>query len=107
MTISSNSSNITHDQESLLQQIRLFSGLNEQELSSLEKGQEVRFNRGDKILAEGQHDTFYVVVEGKVDVILRDGAKESVLSTYDAGDHFGELPIILGWSDHKCVAFCC
>ena len=105
MTISSNSSNITHDQESLLHQIRLFSGLNEQELNSLEKGQEVWFNRGDKILAEGQHDTFYVVVEGKVDVILRDGAKESVLSTYDAGDHFGELPIILGWSDHKCAAF--
>lgn len=105
MTISRNSSNITHDQESLLHQIRLFSGLNEQELNSLEKGQEVWFNRGDKILAEGQHDTFYVVVEGKVDVILRDGAKESVLSTYDAGDHFGELPIILGWSDHQCAAF--
>jgi signal transduction histidine kinase len=105
MTISSNSSKITHDQEALLHQIRLFSGLNKQELNSLEKGQEVWFNRGDKILAEGQHDTFYVVVEGKVDVILRDGAKESVLSTYDAGDHFGELPIILGWSDHKCAAF--
>ena len=105
MTISSKNSNITHDKESLLHQIRLFSELNEQELNSLDKGQEVWFNRGDKILAEGQHDTFYVVVEGKVEVILRDGAKESVLSTYDAGDHFGELPIILGWSDHKCAAF--
>jgi signal transduction histidine kinase len=105
MANSSNSSKITHEQDALLHQIRLFSGLNEQELNSLEKGQEVWFNRGDKILAEGQHDTFYVVVEGKVDVILRDGAKESVLSTYDAGDHFGELPIILGWSDHKCAAF--
>lgn len=48
----------------------LFSGLNQEELNSLEKGQEVWFNRGDKICAEGQHDTFYVVVEGKVDVIL-------------------------------------
>jgi len=105
MVISSNSHNVTHDQEALLHQIRLFSGLNEQELNSLEKGQEVWFNRGDKILAEGQHDTFYVVVEGKVEITLRDGAKESVLSTYDAGDHFGELPIILGWSDHKCAAF--
>lgn len=105
MTFHPNSSEITHDQETLLHQIRLFSGLNEQELNSLEKGQEVWFNRGDKILAEGQHDTFYVVVEGKVEIILRDGAKESVLSTYDTGDHFGELPIILGWSDHKCAAF--
>ena len=53
MTISTNGSNITHDQEALLHQIRLFSELNEQELNSLEKGQEVWFNRGDKILAEG------------------------------------------------------
>lgn len=105
MTFHPNSSEITRDQEALLHQIRLFSGLNEQELDSLEKGEEIWVNRGDKILAEGQHDTFYVVVEGKVEIILRDGAKEAILSTYDAGEHFGELPIILGWSDHKCAAF--
>jgi signal transduction histidine kinase len=105
LTIRSNSGNFTHDQEALLHQIGLFSGLNQKELNSLEKGQEVWFNRGDKIFAEGQHDTFYVVVEGKVDVILRDGVKESVLTTYEAGDHFGELPIILEWSDHRCAAF--
>jgi signal transduction histidine kinase len=105
MTHNSNSNNLTHDQESLLHQIRLFSGLSEQELNSVEKGQEVWFNRGDKILAEGQDDTFYVIVEGKVEVILRDGAKESVLTSYNAGEHFGELPIILGWTEHKCAAF--
>ena len=105
MTHNSNSNNLTHDQESLLHQIRLFAGLSEQELNSVEKGQEVWFSRGDKILAEGQDDTFYVIVEGKVEVILRDGAKESVLTSYNAGEHFGELPIILGWTDHKCAAF--
>jgi signal transduction histidine kinase len=36
---------------------------------------------------------------------LRDGSKEAVLSSYDSGDHFGELPIILGWSDHTCAAY--
>jgi signal transduction histidine kinase len=104
MTISSKNSNITHDQEAL-RRIRLFSGLNDQELNSMEKGKEVWFERGDKILAEGEHDTFYVVLEGKVEIILRDGAKKIVLSTYDSGDHLGEAPIILGWSDHKCAAF--
>lgn len=104
MTIGSNTSNITPDQKDL-HQIRLFSGLTDQELNSLEKGREVWFEIGDKIIAEGEHDTFYVVLEGKVEIILRDGAKEAVLSTYDSGDHFGELPIILGWSDHKCAAF--
>ena len=40
-----------------------------------------------------------------MDVILRDGSKEAVLSSYDSGDHFGELPIILGWSEHTCAAY--
>ena len=105
MTINTNNNNMTHDREAFIHQIRLFSGLTDQELRSIEKGNEVWFEAGDKILAEGEHDTFYVVLDGKVEVILRDGSKEAVLSTYDSGDHFGELPIILGWSDHKCAAY--
>src|SRR6476660_7027168 len=100
-----NNNRMTHDHETFVHQIRLFSGLTSQELQSIQKGKEVWFDAGDKILAEGEHDTFYVVLDGKVDVILRDGSKEAVLSTYDSGDHFGELPIILGWSDHKCAAY--
>ena len=57
------------------------------------------------MLADGKHDTFYVVLEGKVDVILRDGTKEAVLSSFDLGEHFGELPIILGWSDHTLATY--
>ena len=62
MTISSKSSNITHDQEALFHQIRLFSGLSDKELNSLEKGKEEWFERGDKIIAEGENDAFYVVL---------------------------------------------
>ncbi|HET7390095.1 MAG TPA: ATP-binding protein [Nitrososphaeraceae archaeon] len=105
MTNNTNNNNMTHDSEAFIHQIRLFSGLTDQELRSIEKGKEVWFEAGDKILAEGEHDTFYVVLDGKVEVILRDGSKEAVLSTYNSGDHFGELPIILGWSDHKCAAY--
>ena len=101
----SNNSDITHDHETFLHQIRLFSGLTDQELKTIEKGEEVWFDAGDKILAEGEHDTFYVLLDGKVEVILRDESKEAGLSSYDSGDHFGELPIILGWSDHKCAAY--
>lgn len=100
-----NTSKLTHDHEAMLHQVKLFSGLSSQELDTLEKGKEVWFEAGDKILAEGEHETFYALLDGKVEVILRDGAKRSVLSTYESGDHFGELPIILGWSDHKCAAF--
>ena len=88
-----NNNRVTHDHEAFVHQIRLFSGLTSQELQSIHKGKEVWFEAGDKILAEGEHDTFYVVLDGKVDVILRDGFKEAVvLSTYNSGDHFGELP---------------
>src|SRR5687768_14052010 len=76
-----NNSNITSDHETFLHQIRLFSGLTDKELKSIEKGEEVWFEAGDKILAEGEHDIFYVLLDGKVDVILRDGSKEAVLSS--------------------------
>ncbi|HZD36991.1 MAG TPA: ATP-binding protein [Nitrososphaeraceae archaeon] len=107
MTINTdtNSSTLTHDHEAFIHQIRLFSGLTSQELESIDKGKEVWFEEGDKILAEGEHDTFYVLLDGKVEVILRDGSKEAVLSTYNPGDHFGELPIILGWTNHSCAAY--
>ena len=105
MTINTNNNNMTHDRESFIHQTRLFSGLTDQELRSIEKGKEVWFEAGDKIIAEGEHDTFYVLLDGKVEVILRDASKEAVLATFNSGDHFGELPIILGWSDHKCAAY--
>ena len=107
MTINTDGNNnmMTHDHEAFIHQIRLFSGLTSQELKSIDKGEEVWFEAGDKILAEGEHDTFYVLLDGKVEVILRDGSKEAVLSTYNPGDHFGELPIILGWTNHSCAAY--
>jgi signal transduction histidine kinase len=105
MNINANNNDITHDHETFLHQIRLFSGLTDQELKTIEKGEEVWFDAGDKILAEGEHDTFYVLLDGKVEVILRDESKEAVLSSYNSGDHFGELPIILGWSNHQCAAY--
>jgi CRP-like cAMP-binding protein len=79
MTINTNNNNnmMTHDHEAFIHQIRLFSGLTSQELKSIDKGKEVWFEAGDKILAEGEHDAFYVVLDGEVEVILRDGSKEA------------------------------
>ena len=78
MTINTDTNNniMTHDHEAFIHQIRLFSGLTSQELQSIDKGKEVWFEAGDKILAEGEHDTFYVVLDGKVEVILRDYQKK-------------------------------
>jgi signal transduction histidine kinase len=105
LTIAANDRYISHYPDALLHQIRLFSGLTEQDLKSIEKGEEIWFEAGDKIIAEGEHDTFYALLDGNVEVVMRDGSKEAVLYSFESGDHFGELPIILGWSDHKCAAY--
>jgi signal transduction histidine kinase len=100
-----NNSNIANDHETFLHQIRLFSGLTDQQLKSIEKGEEVWFEAGDKIIDEGEHGTFYALLDGKVEVILRDGSKEAVLYSFESGDHFGELPIILGRLDYTCAVY--
>src|SRR5215203_6264776 len=99
-----NNSNISSDY-GMLHQIRLFSGLTDQQLKSIEKGEELWFEAGDKIYAEGENNTFYVLLDGKADVILRDGSKEAVLFSFGSGDHFGELPIILGREDYACAVY--
>jgi hypothetical protein len=50
-----NNSNVTNDNEMMfLHRIRLFSGLSDQQLKSIEKGEEVWFEAEDKIIAEGK-----------------------------------------------------
>ena len=105
MTSNANDSDVNQDPKALLHQIKLFSELAGDDLKSIEKGEEVWFEAGDKIIDEGEHDTFYALLDGNVEVIMRDGSKEAVLYSFESGDHFGELPIILGWSDHKCAAY--
>ena len=51
-------------EEALFHQIRLFSGLSDKELNLLDKGKEEWFEKGDKIIAEGETDAFYVVLTG-------------------------------------------
>jgi signal-transduction protein with cAMP-binding, CBS, and nucleotidyltransferase domain len=55
----------TLDREAFIHQIRLFSGLTDQELRSIKMGKEVWFEAGDKIIAEGEHDAFYVILDGE------------------------------------------
>jgi signal transduction histidine kinase len=94
-----------HDYSFSLRKIPLFSQLNDDEIKCIEKGKEEEFEAGAKIVSEGQFDTFYVLLDGEIKVVMKDSAKETTLSTFKPGDHFGELPIILEWSEHKCSAY--
>ena len=77
MTNRSESNNLTRDREALFRQIRLFSGLSDKELNSLEKGKEEWYEKGNKIIAEGETHSFYVVLEGKVQIILKEAQRSS------------------------------
>jgi signal transduction histidine kinase len=100
-----NASTNTHDLNFSLRRIPLFSHLSDDEIKCIDKGKEIEFEAGAKIVSEGQFDTFYALLDGEVNVVMKDSAKETTLSTFKPGDHFGELPIILDWSEHKCSAY--
>ena len=95
----------TYDYRLSLRNIPLFSHLNDDEIKCIGKGKEEQFEAGAKIVSEGQFDTFYVLLDGEIKVVMKDSAKETTLSTFKPGDHFGELPIILEWSEHRCSAY--
>ena len=100
-----NASTNTHDPNFSLRRIPLFSHLSDDEIKCIDKGKEIEFEAGAIIVSEGQFDTFYALLDGEVNVVMKDSAKETTLSTFKPGDHFGELPIILDWSEHKCSAY--
>src|SRR5262245_1078522 len=100
-----NASTNTRDPNFSLRTIPLFSHLSDDEIKCIDKGKEIEFEAGAKIVSEGQFDTFYALLDGEVNVVMKDSAKETTLSTFKPGDHFGELPIILDWSEHKCSAY--
>ncbi|CAD8044455.1 unnamed protein product [Paramecium primaurelia] len=54
---------------------------------------EVKYNRGDKVIKQGeQGDTIYLIAEGELEA-YKDGQLEKVYA-YKSGDYFGELALL-------------
>jgi CRP-like cAMP-binding protein len=52
------------------------------------------YEDGEQIVREGETgDCMYVIQEGSVEVVRREGAKEVQLAVLNAGDFFGEMAI--------------
>lgn len=80
----------------MLQNISLFSGLNEQELKDLEANAITRsYPRNSMIIHEGDNsEALFVVVSGRVKAFLSDEkGKEIVLNNHGPGEYFGELAL--------------
>ena len=89
---------------SSLRSLPFFSDFSEEELKTLEPGKEIEFQSGELVIRPGQHDAFFVLIEGEVNVVFKTGPHETMLYNFKSGDYFGQVPILLEWSDHYCEA---
>ena len=87
-----------------LRSLPFFSDFSEAELETLEPGKEIEFQSGEVVIHPGEHDAFYVLIEGEVNVTMKTGPHETMLYNFKSGDYFGQIPILLEWSDHYCEA---
>ena len=80
-----------------LREIPLFSEMDEQEVAGIREIMDVmRFKAGQVIIREGETgDLFYVITEGRADVIIRDAdGSDVILHEAGPGDFFGELSML-------------
>ena len=68
-----------------LRSLGLFDGLTDDQLAELaEGGTEIRIEPGVVLFREGEHaDYWWVLIEGKIDLLRRAGAEETVVRTMD------------------------
>jgi len=77
-----------------LEEITLFKGMTKEDIDSIAASTVIRqFPKNTVIVSQGDEtDSFYVIMEGKVDVYLKnDKGKEIIINTLGAGEAFGEL----------------
>ena len=76
---------------------KMFSHLSEKEtIQMIDNMERINFSKGDIIFEEGDHgDWFYIIREGKVDVIKKKWFKNILLKELGSGEIFGEFALHL------------
>ncbi len=80
-----------------LQQIPLFSGLDETERTALcSHIRLIRYGSKRRIIRQGDEgDCFYTIVSGEADVVIEDSSgRETIVETLSTGDSFGETALL-------------
>jgi thioredoxin reductase (NADPH) len=81
----------------LLSRIPLFAGLPDDERASLAaRAADVRVHQDEWLVVEGQAPAFFALLEGRIDVVKSVAGRDHHLATYEAGEYFGEVPLLLG-----------
>ncbi len=84
-----------------LRSAKIFSGMDEAELLRLaQKAADIRLAPGEWLIREGEPPWFYVLFEGRLQMLKDVLGRQQNLHEYhyEGGDFFGEVPILLGTS---------
>jgi thioredoxin reductase (NADPH) len=80
-----------------LRAVPLLAALPEAELEALAgHGADIRLRAGDWLIQEGEVASFFILLEGKTEVLKEFNGVARVLTTYIPGNYFGEVPLLLG-----------
>jgi thioredoxin reductase (NADPH) len=80
-----------------LRDLPIFACLNEAERQRFaERAADVRLEAGEWLIREGEVASFFVLLEGRVQLLKDILGRSKELYDYKPGDFFGEIPILLG-----------
>ena len=81
----------------LLMEVPLFAATPEEERASIAgRAADLHLNAGEWLLQEGEMAAFFVLLEGRMEVLKRIGEQDQRLTVYQPGEYFGEVPLLLG-----------
>jgi thioredoxin reductase (NADPH) len=59
---------------------------------------DIRLAKSEWLIHEGEAPRFFAVIAGKLEISKQVAGTDTILRTYEAGDTFGEVPLLLGSS---------
>jgi thioredoxin reductase (NADPH) len=59
---------------------------------------DIRLTQGEWLIHEGESPRFFAVIAGKLEISKQVAGTSTILRTYETGDTFGEVPLMLGSS---------
>jgi thioredoxin reductase (NADPH) len=81
----------------LLRSIRLFAGVPMHELEAIAgRAADVDLRAGDWLISEGEEAAFFGIISGRLEVLKDAGGDAQRIKIYEAGETFGEIPLLLG-----------
>jgi thioredoxin reductase (NADPH) len=85
---------ITNDE---VRQIPLFAHLDDSTVAQITaQAADVRLNTGEWVAREGEPGAFFALLSGRFAIVKLVGGRQRQLAIREAGEYFGEIPILLG-----------